>query len=612
MNHSTRLNRFALLLPLSVVSLAVNAHALGGAEVYCEAGELITERWLDPANVEWIILGEGGAHPANEVRDLLPNYPAPECTDGLLMTSGPPTNEYPGLQSLTRAFQAWTGRAELDLPMPAWQWTSNPVGGAGWGQPPFIITGLDNGLNTITFWEPEEFWDDFGGSVVLAATLIRRDDATGAITDADIAFNALSINENTNQSCWSFLEQNDVHDKLLATHEVGFGISEPFLGYVDLQGAAVHEFGHFIGLGHSLVDSVMNSDLSLTPTMFGTSEVRVSCDAYDTCISGSNNFVIETAPFVCLSEIRLVNAGNTQMTGFLATAARTLEADDVNAAWQAYPADPDDLETLGLGELEVTVSGAGGIEQGHVVALKADAPDIVRVGSLPIGNVGNERTYTFGVLPYGDYYVHFEPVALAVGEYFEPGAFPPEVVEDSPCVDFQANVVPEFYDAAEDEIEISPELADLVTIDATPESIDIEPQNGTATLRIGLDNAAQLLSARGLRIDQLAGQNQSVRLAVRAQQTEEWSGFGAFLAAAVRRENAHISNDQLLQIPLTGPGAIGVSPPVILDIDGEAQFNITVQPSLAYNNIFFQVVFIDPGNGEPHVSNVVNLAIFRP
>ena len=143
------------------------------------------------------------------------------------------TNGYTGMtadeiaKSVAAAAHAWS---------PETVTCPDSTGDGGTGHPSFeIITQLasggpvptvgPDGKNVLIF--QTETWDHYGEAIALTS---RNTDPSGRIFDADIEVNA------TGTWAWANLDPNS------SGH-----LSESY----DLQTALTHEFGHFLGLGHT-------------------------------------------------------------------------------------------------------------------------------------------------------------------------------------------------------------------------------------------------------------------------------------------------------------------------------------------------------------------------
>ena len=109
--------------------------------------------------------------------------------------------------AIARAFQTWAGEPTVDITFDFRGYT---------GAEPFD----EDGMNTIGFQEEPEL------ERVLGATGFTIDTVTGRILESDIFFNTIFP--------WSVAQTGEA-------------------GRFDLESTAVHEIGHFIGLGHSAI-----------------------------------------------------------------------------------------------------------------------------------------------------------------------------------------------------------------------------------------------------------------------------------------------------------------------------------------------------------------------
>lgn len=109
--------------------------------------------------------------------------------------------------AIARAFETWAAEPTVDITFAFRGYT---------GAEPFD----EDGMNTIGFQEEPEL------ERVLGATGFTIDTVTGRILESDIFFNAIFP--------WSVAQNGEA-------------------GRFDLESTAVHEIGHFIGLGHSAI-----------------------------------------------------------------------------------------------------------------------------------------------------------------------------------------------------------------------------------------------------------------------------------------------------------------------------------------------------------------------
>lgn len=222
--------------------------------------------------------------------------------------------------AVARAFQAWTNSPGADL-------TVNFVGFTP--APPLD----EDGLSTLGFLDRPEL------DRVLGATEYLIDTVTGEILESDIFFNT--------SFPWSVAESGEA-------------------GRFDLESIAVHEIGHFLGLGHSAI---------------GETEL-VASGGRRVIASQSVMFPIAFSP------------GNTS--------DRALKADDIAGIGDIYPGDDFRRRTGTIGG-RITKGGQA-VYGAHVVAFNP------RTGKL-VGNFSfDDGRFAIAGLDPGPHILRVEPI----------------------------------------------------------------------------------------------------------------------------------------------------------------------------------------------------------
>ncbi len=229
-------------------------------------------------------------------------------------------------------------------------WEAVPTASIGFsfvgftGASPFA----DDGLNVIGFQsEPDE-------DRVLGATGFTIDTLTGEIVESDIFFNSALP--------WSTSDAGDP-------------------ARFDLESVALHEIGHFVGLGHSALGETQ----------------LVGPDSRRVLASGSVMFPIA------------FSRGNTL--------DRSLQPDDIAGISAAYPTADFNVRT-GTARGRVTKNGRG-VYGAHVVAFNARTG--VLVGAFTLTATGD---FAIGGLSPGAYVLRVEPLDDASTESFFDAADP--------------------------------------------------------------------------------------------------------------------------------------------------------------------------------------------
>jgi hypothetical protein len=432
---------------LALVLLAAASAPLAGQELFCSAtNQQLKEAWPNfptggpaCANVSYRDLKfevhTGSTQPALGF-SIIPFLPMANCagsnmtsttffdlfTLNLLVDQGTiSAEEVPGVQSIVRAAKSWNdvpdSRLQFDL-TPTFVSSGAvhvcqvfPPNCPGWGfDPGAVSTTLppcsspgNVPVSSISAFEPAMMPPN-----VLAFTPVSVDLTTGQIVDADILLQPLV----------QWYEANDYQAKTYLSNWSGGQTST--MSATDLEGVLTHEFGHFAGLGHSLIDSTHNDGSDpvgrpLTmPTMFWLAQ--------------TTTLESETAWFG--HKDSLCGEDNAQISGeIVAREARTLQAEDQAMLGRTYPA-ASFLMSLGSVQGRVLRDGndanpgSGTPAPGcHVVAIRKDDPNGTRIGVLSLTN----GAYRLDGLPPGEYYLFVESVDWDVAfgtSYFQFAGLP--------------------------------------------------------------------------------------------------------------------------------------------------------------------------------------------
>jgi hypothetical protein len=310
-----------------------------------------------------------------------------------------------------------------------------------------------DGINCIDLYPASSYFTSIGLATVLATTVVRVNQTTGAIRDADISVNTTTTVVGGTQMLWSFIEYNIQFCTNLFQKNIASGLSaaslSPALGYADLIGTLVYQLGRAVGLGSSLIDATASNTASSFPAMFPYAQSQdFSTPPFSYADLWGVNFGATNCPCAGGCTYTHTNVSGAQILGLN---ARALQLDDVVAIARQYPSTSF---TSNLGSISGNVSSLASATPGMVVvAVSATSPETNRVQTLAYGG-GN---YKLSGLVSGTYYVYVENVdqdptgANGLGYYFGNADVPNYVFQGaSGCVVPQpAAVQTEYYNTSD-------------------------------------------------------------------------------------------------------------------------------------------------------------------
>jgi hypothetical protein len=617
------------LLAASFAALVTPPVLAGDPEHFCTAGTPYTEAWPPGTQVQWEL-----CHGQATLQSVAPGFPRmiDNSQPGMVFCPyAPSLSDHPGFQSLTRAIDAWNsactpGGRCTTFSLATLPNQYQPAGGPGPCPAGTILNPWDT-FNRVSLFEPLSTFGGVGFEFVLAITVVTTNVTwtSGVITDADIAFQALGDCSTQN---WSFVEENAALGMTFATTLSGLP-PQPALGYVDLQGAAMHEFGHFAGLGHSMVDSTAASNGTQFPTMFDTAQVepfKTTVRLPPAAVNCSVSSTFSTWPQF------LADGTNTIVGGILGRSARDLTDDDEHAIVNGYSgvSSPTFGSVSGIvyNDSFTTQPGA------HVVLFRDGQIDKTAVGTFAYTN----GAFRFdGLLP-GTYYMYTEWPEIdrtgvggpSNGFYWLTGGVPnfifPVFAPGFGCVASLPNGTfyqYEFFDNAEPSFSERAMTASPILVTAGANQVaDIAcPLRSQAfdpdTLRVRDDLlTTPRWSSRGVRLER----STSTTTLPRSVTFRAEAPSGVFDGDVVTlyldyARNPVIDNGQMRLV--TGAASVTAIPGQRVGVvsGGFAEFQVTIRRADALRNVFAQAVFADSIGGgmtQNIWTNPVNVWVASP
>jgi len=559
-------------LLLATSTLPVHA---GGIEHYCNGTTELIERWPSPSNIPWSV------HSGAAGTMFCPGY-VPALCGGF---SSPNMADWPLLQSLIGAANAWRNANAPGVPNASTfslASTPNLFAVSNWTQlSQTHMQGLagPDGMNLVTCWEPAGTFTFLGGPTVLAVTDVGLNFGTGDILETDIAFNVQSVN-GSGLPYWSFVETNVLFGVTQASLS-GAGGTTPVLGFADVQGVATHEFGHFAGLGHSVIESSANATSSRFPCMFPFAQTL----PYSATVALPNSSCsAATYPTVAVSGT------------ILGTSARTLRRDDVSAIGDGYPTAS---YLANLGTISGTISNWGSPVQGaSVVAIAKRSPDVIRTATLSYANGNYAIT---GLIP-GDYYVYVEPVDQNPAPFFSPDNgyyFSQLVVPNYVYLGSSGCATPlpfdtEFYDSGETSVETSNLNATLITVTAGAATTANFAVNFSGNLLTVRDATAGFAYASPHGVIVIGSGGTYPTIEARISAGAAWANSSVTIYFNDVRQTRQIA----AQLSEVAPGAgAGIPATITGTTDAAGNFTTTVPltTASAYESLFLQARLVKSG-----------------